>query len=933
IQAITEDAEGNLWFGTRRGAVRFNDRAWRTMPVGPDGLASSYVQALLRDRQGNLWFGTEGGGVSRLAPDRTWHTYTSESTQGGLIHDTVRAIAQDTGHNLWFGTDGGVSVFDGTAWTAHTVKSTSRRGDQVSTATAAAAPASSEVPVDFDNQARADHALASGYAMFGADLTVYEYRGYDQLTGTVALDPPLAQGVTPGTPVYAVERGLVSNSIWAIAVDGQVNVWFGTFEGVSRLAPDGTWKTYTVEDGLIHNRVRALLADREGNLWFGTDGGVSHFDGEWHDYPVPLQHPEDSQLAQNQIQAIFRDQEGNLWFGSRGGVHRLAPEAPPEDQWTTYTTREGLANKDVTAILQDSQGNLWFGTRGGGVSGLREGVFATLAIEDGLAADDVLAIAEDEDGVLWFATDGGGVSRHVPSRVPPQIRLAEILVNNQPRYTEAEGIPAEISLGYKERNGLRIVFGGGDLGTRPEDLQYFYRFREGGAWTPTSDPSVSRSLSPGTYIFCVRARDKDLNDSGPTEPLTIVVNAPKPWEAEWFPWLALTIAMVGPPGGVFAYRWYRRRQPKGYNDLELVIGPAEGAPEGHTVSAVWTAGRRRRRFEEEGKALDQGEVTSLLRKLEREEADEKLLRYLGERLFDALFTADLKEHLIKATGRGKKAVRLRLRFHDNVWLASLPWEYMYGGDNLRFLGTSPETAVTRYLSLEEQAGKLRASLPLKILVVIANPGNLSKLNLPPIEVGAERERLGRTLQPLAPQVELEFLVGASSGGDPISLTEALGLKLQEGYDVIHFSAHGDLEDGQGLLYLEDENGDYLRVYQGELSALFSGLAAQQAPKLIVLNACRTAASPGMGTLSGLAPALVMQGQVPAVVGMQFPISGDAAEIFSSHFYNALARHGQIDYAVSVARKAIAVEVGRDLRDWGIPVLYMQTADGIIFELP
>ncbi len=57
------------------------------------------------------------------------------------------------------------------------------------------------------------------------------------------------------------------------------NLWFGTWEGVSRY--DGEqFVTFTTEDGLAHNRVYCILQDGEGNLWFGTQGGVGWQEGE-----------------------------------------------------------------------------------------------------------------------------------------------------------------------------------------------------------------------------------------------------------------------------------------------------------------------------------------------------------------------------------------------------------------------------------------------------------------------------------------------------------------------------------------------------------------------------------------------------------------------------------------------------------------------------
>ena len=63
VQAILEDREGYLWFGTETGVSRYDGESFVTF-TAEDGLAHNDVKSILEDREGYLWFGT-GGGVSR----------------------------------------------------------------------------------------------------------------------------------------------------------------------------------------------------------------------------------------------------------------------------------------------------------------------------------------------------------------------------------------------------------------------------------------------------------------------------------------------------------------------------------------------------------------------------------------------------------------------------------------------------------------------------------------------------------------------------------------------------------------------------------------------------------------------------------------------------------------------------------------------------
>jgi hypothetical protein len=98
---------------------------------------------------------------------------------------------------------------------------------------------------------------------------------------------------------------------------------------------------------------------------------------------------------------------------------------------------------------------------------------------------------------------------------------------------------------------------------------------------------------------------------------------------------------------------------------------------------------------------------------------------------------------------------------------------------------------------------------------------------------------------------------------------------------------------------------------------------------VLFNACNTAAAGGNEL--GMAPVLMRDANLPAVIGMQYPVSDVAAARFTEGFYNALIHHGQVDYAVAQGRKAIATAENTTPRDWACPVLYTQVADGIIFD--
>jgi formylglycine-generating enzyme len=99
-------------------------------------------------------------------------------------------------------------------------------------------------------------------------------------------------------------------------------------------------------------------------------------------------------------------------------------------------------------------------------------------------------------------------------------------------------------------------------------------------------------------------------------------------------------------------------------------------------------------------------------------------------------------------------------------------------------------------------------------------------------------------------------------------------------------------------------------------------------RLAVLNCCEGSRVSMKDLFSGVSTALIQQG-IPAVAAMQFPISDKAAKKFAGSFYAALTDGYPADAAMAEARKAV-FGMPNDA-EWGTPVLYMRSADGLLFR--
>jgi streptogramin lyase len=195
-------------------------------------------------------------------------------------------------------------------------------------------------------------------------------------------------------------NGLVSDYVYATAIDAQANMWFGTSSGVSKF--DGTnWINYTKSNsGFPGNQANAIAVDLQGNIWFGTDYGVSKFDGtNWTNYMT-------SDYVS--VPCITFNTNGHLWIGATGGSKGQLLEYDGTS-WKSYFINY-LATNLITCIAIESSGIIWVGTSYGGLSKFDGTNLTTYTTSNsGLAHDHVYSIAIDAQGNKWIAT-GGGVS-------------------------------------------------------------------------------------------------------------------------------------------------------------------------------------------------------------------------------------------------------------------------------------------------------------------------------------------------------------------------------------------------------------------------------------------------------------------------------------------------------------------------------------------
>ncbi len=307
---------------------------------------------------------------------------------------------------------------------------------------------------------------------------------------------------------------------------------------------------------------------------------------------------------------------------------------------------------------------------------------------------------------------------------------------------------------------------------------------------------------------------------------------------------------------------------------------------------------------------------------------------LGQQLAAILFPGPAARMFADSRARLSADTGLRIRIElRSLGLADLPWEFVYwrpdNPDDTEpqrgFLALNRSLSLVRYEPVPEPPGEFTplGNAPLEVALLLANPEIPGWARL---DLDAEVRAVESALRD-EPAVEFGVFRNATTR----SLHDALDARPH----VFQFSGHGRFRMvpseeyggyvGQGELLFENAAGGIEAVSARELAGKMRGCGV----RLAVLNSCDSARRDNINAFTGIAPTLVRDG-VPAVVAMQYPIRDAHALRLARRLYHNLVNHESIDAAVTSARLAMFdLNTGFD-RDWGVPVLYLQSDKAILF---
>jgi ABC-type dipeptide/oligopeptide/nickel transport system ATPase subunit len=303
-------------------------------------------------------------------------------------------------------------------------------------------------------------------------------------------------------------------------------------------------------------------------------------------------------------------------------------------------------------------------------------------------------------------------------------------------------------------------------------------------------------------------------------------------------------------------------------------------------------------------------------------------------LFDTFFTGDILTVCRDFVGllEKRKIEELLLAISvDDTTIVNLPFEMViprFFPEKLVLVRQSLTVnhfglvrTLEKDLDQFDMQGKAPSAAPLKMLFVTALPENMGEENKL-LEIEEEQKRLIDAIGSFEatggqPKIVIEFL-------DTASLAEISEALQKHQHDILHISGHGSYnpEVSQGVLHLEDEDGNHCEVLGKELGET---VRQHQCMKLLILSACETAIA-GNGVVEQLA-----EFGLPSIIAMRFSVTDMGAKIFTTALYEALTKAETLTQAIAQAREKLwnYVEQARKqspnnqhLAEWFTPVVYL-----------
>ena len=542
VYSIAPDQAGRLWLGTQRdGVLHFDKRRHQfgqvhTFTNVGQRLSEFEISKVYVDNLGIIWANVDPNGLARILPGAFLFNglFKRQSVGSSLTPDqkltsyTVRGFMEERFDRIWIATEKGIDVFD---------------------------PRTNRIVQRYLTEQNSGSA-----PMHNLTRSIYrdpQQRIWVGASGGVLSFEPKTQTFSP--ILFTSQTTQVSdNYVRNMLSVNDTTLLAATEDGLYSLnTARRSWSKLSI---LASENIFSLWYDAPNRqLWVGT-----YLNGYYcYQLPVRARAPWRkirSGLAGHMVLHLRPDPvHQQMWLSTDQG---LAVLSTATGKISVFTTRQGLANSFVYGSLADANNNIWLSTNRG-ISRLNPGTGAikNFDLNDGLQGYEFNgnAYLQTAAGELYF---GGvtGFNRFRPdqfrsSSINSPVHIYSFNVNEEPFQTdEYVGERTQIDLEHGQ-NTISMEFAALDYRSNGRNTYQYQLTHYDPQWVMAGEKNYVRyaNLPPGSYIFQVKAANKDGHWSPRSHQLAIRIRPPF-WQTPSFVLLSIGLLLLG------IFGWVRQRE-------------------------------------------------------------------------------------------------------------------------------------------------------------------------------------------------------------------------------------------------------------------------------------------------------------------------------------------------------------------------------------
>ncbi|HEX2920764.1 MAG TPA: two-component regulator propeller domain-containing protein [Bacteroidales bacterium] len=429
VYTIFQDSKDIIWLGTANGLSRFDGKNFRNYSTR-DSIAPGGVKFITEDTEGNIWFGHLNGGITRY----NGSIFEKAAFDSLALTGDVNCIAQ-LKETIWITTYGNGAIMvpfpvedikeiKAKQYTGKDGLSDLLVGGEILADTSFICIGEGFQRRYNNTEKKFENFRLPHYTMYFSTICLFDDSRGNVWFGTN--NGGIYKYSMNESRMYFIDlinAGMLSNAITCFAEDKNGRIWAGTWGGGVAVIDDTVPTIIDTRKGLSASKIYDILEDVEGNILISDQtNGLTIFKGD-----AFTTFRGDDILPDQNVNAIYKN-KSEVWFGTGAGISRYNPESGTKP--VIYNWETNAIPEEISFFKPDKDGNIWVGTTQGVIMfntrtnrfEAQTGINATLP-----GYMQVMSMEIDRHNNLWIGTIDGIVE-------------GTIGMNNFQRYTVIDSV-------------------------------------------------------------------------------------------------------------------------------------------------------------------------------------------------------------------------------------------------------------------------------------------------------------------------------------------------------------------------------------------------------------------------------------------------------------------------------------------------------------